>query len=117
MFKKLLCVLAMLTAQAAWAAVDANKADQATLETVKGIGPAVSTRILDERKKGPFKDWPDLVDRVKGVGEGTAARFSKEGLTVNGAAFTPAEPGEKPARRAPFGKAAPKTEAAADSKQ
>jgi competence protein ComEA len=107
MFKKLLCVLAMLTAQAAWAAVDANKADQATLETVKGIGPAVSTRILDERKKGPFKDWPDLVDRVKGVGEG---------LTVNGAAFTPTEGAEKPARRAPFGKAAPKDQAAADPK-
>jgi competence protein ComEA len=116
MFKKLLCVLAMLTAQAAWAAVDANKADQATLETVKGIGPAVSTRILDERKKGPFKDWPDLVDRVKGVGEGTAARFSKEGLTVNGAAFTPTEGGDKPARRAPFGKVAPKDQAATDPK-
>ena len=91
MLKKLLCVLALLMTQAAWAVVDVNKADQAALETVKGIGPGVSTRILDERKKAPFKDWGDLVDRVKGVGPGNAARFSKEGLTVNGATFSPSD--------------------------
>lgn len=91
MLKKLLCVFAMLMAHAAYAAVDVNKADQAALESVKGIGPSVSTRILDERKKAPFKDWGDFVGRVKGVGEGNATRFSKEGLTVNGATFTPSE--------------------------
>jgi competence protein ComEA len=31
------------------------------------------------------------VGRVKGVGEGNATRFSKEGLTVNGVTFTPSE--------------------------
>ena len=31
-----------------------------------------------------FKDWPDLVDRVGGVGAGNAARFSQAGLTVAG---------------------------------
>ena len=36
---------------------------------------------------GRFKDWTDLIDRVKGLGEGNAAKFSTEGLTVNGAAF------------------------------
>lgn len=87
MFKKLLCVLAMLFATASFAAVDVNKADQAALESVKGIGPAVSTRILDERKKAPFKDWADLTSRVKGIKGNAAAKLSKEGLTVNGAGF------------------------------
>jgi competence protein ComEA len=88
MFKKLICTLAMLFAAAtALAAVDVNKADQATLESVKGIGTKVSVRILDERKKGQFKDWADLMARVKGIKSGAATRLSKEGLTVNGAAY------------------------------
>jgi competence protein ComEA len=91
MLKKMLWVFAMLVAHTAYAAVDVNKADQAGLESVKGIGPAVSTRILDERKKAPFKDWGDFVGRVKGVGQGNATRFSKDGLTVNGATFTPGD--------------------------
>jgi competence protein ComEA len=96
MIKKLLCVLAMLFATAtAWAAVEVNKADQATLESVKGIGTKMSTRILDERKKSPFKDWADMMVRVKGVKEGTAAKLSKEGLTVNGASFDGAAPAAK----------------------
>jgi competence protein ComEA len=88
MFKKLLtAVLALFAAMAFAAAVDANKATQAELEAVKGIGPVIATKILDERKKGSFKSWDDLVVRVKGVGEGNAAKFSSEGLTVNGESF------------------------------
>ncbi|WOB06752.1 ComEA family DNA-binding protein [Piscinibacter gummiphilus] len=91
MFKKLICTLAMLFAAAtAFAAVDVNKADQAALESVKGIGTKVSVRILDERKKGQFKDWADLMARVKGIKSGAATRLSKEGLTVNGAAYAAA---------------------------
>lgn len=91
MFKKLICTLAMLfAAVTAFAAVDVNKADQAALESVKGIGTKVSVRILDERKKGQFKDWADLMTRVKGIKSGAAARLSKEGLTVNGATYAPA---------------------------
>jgi competence protein ComEA len=64
-----------------------NKADQAQLETVKGIGPALSERILSERKKSEFKDWADLRSRVKGIGEKTATRYSADGLTVNNTPF------------------------------
>lgn len=94
MLKKLLVLMLALFAAAAFAAVDVNKATQAELESVKGIGPSISGKILAERQKGAFKDWPDLVDRVKGVGEHNAARFSTEGLTVNGSAFAgaPAKP-------------------------
>ena len=87
MIKRLLAALFALIAATAFAAVDVNKATQAELESIKGIGPAISGKILDERKKSPFKDWADMVDRVKGVGDGNAAKFSTEGMTVNGQGF------------------------------
>jgi competence protein ComEA len=106
MFKKLFALVAMLYAAASFAAVDVNKAAAAELDSIKGIGPAMSAKILDERKKGNFKDWNDFISRVKGVGEGNAAKFSAEGLTINGAAFkaaaaaAPAKKDEKPAAKA-----------------
>ena len=87
MLKKVLALIAMLYAAATFAAVDVNKASAADLDGVKGIGPSISSKILEERKKGNFKDWNDFIERVKGVGEGNAAKFSAEGLTVNGAGF------------------------------
>jgi competence protein ComEA len=47
----------------------------------------MSSKILDARKSGNFKDWDDLIARVKGVGQGNAVRFSGQGLTVNGASY------------------------------
>ena len=87
MFKRLLAAVLALMAATAFAAVDVNKATAADLDGIKGIGPGISAKILDERKKGNFKDWNDLVERVKGIGEGNAAKFSAEGMTVNGSAF------------------------------
>lgn len=105
MLKKILALVAMLYAAACFAAVDVNKASAAELDSIKGIGPAISTKILDERKKGNFKDWNDFIERVKGVGEGNAAKFSTEGLTVGGATYkgvaaAPAKKDEKPAAKA-----------------
>lgn len=105
MFRTLIAVLFAAFAFCAQAAVDANKASQAELETVKGIGPGLSTKILDARKAGSFKDWNDFVERVGGVGPGNAARFSQAGLTVNNAAYSsapaaPAAAADKPARKA-----------------
>jgi len=90
MFKKILLIITMLYAAAAFAAVDVNKASAAELDGIKGIGPSLSTKILDERKNGNFKDWSDFIGRVGGVGEKTAAKFSTEGLTVNGKKFSAA---------------------------
>lgn len=89
MFKKLLMALITLvvTMGFAFAQVDVNKADAAALDTIKGIGPAKSKAILDERTKGgPFKDWADFEMRVKGVGEKNAIKLSEAGLHVNGKA-------------------------------
>jgi len=89
-------------------ATDVNRASQAELESVKGIGPGLSGKILKAREAGAFKDWADFVERVGGVGPGNAARFSANGLTVGGAAFSaqalPAKP-EKAARPAKADKA------------
>lgn len=99
MIKHLLAVLALATFTSGAFAADVNKASAAELDAIKGIGPALSGRIIDERKKSPFKDWSDLMARVKGVGQGTAAKYSKEGLTVNGEAFQKTSaPAEKPAK-------------------
>ncbi len=131
MIKKILAAMLALFAAVAFAAVDVNKATQAELEAIKGIGPAIAGKILDERKKSSFKDWGDMVERVKGVGEGNAAKFSAEGLTVNGAAFAgaPAKPAtpvakevkpmaadKKPADRAAAAPMAATSAAKADAK-
>ncbi len=88
MFKKILLIIAFLCASAAFAAVDVNQATAAQLDGIKGIGPAISEKILSERKQAPFKDWEDFIARVNGIGEKTAAQFSLEGLRVNGKIFS-----------------------------
>ncbi|QRX83673.1 helix-hairpin-helix domain-containing protein [Glaciimonas sp. PAMC28666] len=87
MLKKLVQCTAMLmaTMSMALAQVDVNKADMAALDSVKGVGPATSKRILDERTKGGnFKDWPDFEKRVKGINDKSAVKLSEGGLQVNG---------------------------------
>ena len=115
MIKRLLAILFALIAATAFAATDVNKANQAELEAIKGIGPAIAGKSLDERKKGNFKDWPDMVERVKGVGDGNAAKFSTAGLTVNGQGFAgAAAPAAKAeAKPAKADKPAAKTDAPA----
>ena len=86
MLKKLLLAIAAIVATMgiAFAQVDVNKADAAALDSVKGIGPAKSKAIMDERAKGEFKDWADFEQRVKGVGEKNAIKLSEAGLQING---------------------------------
>lgn len=64
-------------------ALEVNTANEAELDSVRGLGPAATARILDARAQGLFKDWPDLMQRVKGIKPRTAARLSDAGLTVN----------------------------------
>ena len=95
--RNLLAGLALALASVTCLATDINKASQAELESIKGIGPAMSSRILEERKKGPFRDWADVMERVKGIKQASATRFSSGGLTVNGSAFAlPAAPATTP---------------------
>ena len=99
MLKKLLMLLTLLYAAVSFAAVDVNQASAADLDSIKGIGPAISGKILDERKKGNFKDWNDFISRVNGMGEKNAAKFSAQGMTINGSAYSGA-PAPAPAPKA-----------------
>jgi competence protein ComEA len=72
------------------AAVEVNTADQAALESVKGIGPVHARAIIEERtKNGPFKDADDLVARVKGIGPKSVTNLEAAGLTINGSTKPP----------------------------
>lgn len=95
MFKKILAFVAAMYMAVSFAAVDVNKATAADLDGIKGIGPVISGKIVEERKKGEFKDWNDFMERVKGVGEKNAAKFSAEGLTVGNAGYKGAAPAAK----------------------
>ena len=124
MLKKLLLAVATFIATMgfAFAQVDVNKADQAALDGVKGIGPKTSKTILDERKKGgDFKDWADFEKRVKGIGEKNSAKLSEAGLTVNGQA-KPAAAGatasaKNESKASASAKAEPKKEDMKDAKK
>jgi competence protein ComEA len=87
MLKKILTLTALLFSLSSFAGVDINKASAAELDGIKGIGPSLSGKILKERNKGNFKDWPDLMQRVSGMGEKSSANFSAQGLTVNGSGY------------------------------
>jgi competence protein ComEA len=87
MFRTFIATLLAAVSMAAAAGVDVNKATQAELEAVPGVGPALAGRVLAERQKAPFKDWQDMIQRVRGVGEGSAAKLSKAGLTVGNAEY------------------------------
>ncbi|MFN3492879.1 MAG: ComEA family DNA-binding protein [Hydrogenophaga sp.] len=87
MFKKTLAALLAFAATVAMAAVDVNSASEADLDSIKGIGPGTTAKIIDARKVAKFKDWNDFIQRVPGIGDKRAAKLSASGLTVNGTAF------------------------------
>ncbi|MBU9219858.1 ComEA family DNA-binding protein [Burkholderia multivorans] len=93
MLKKLLMLFVALSLSLAAglaAAVDVNTADQAALESVKGLGPVKSKAIIDERtKNGPFKDADDLATRVKGLGTKSVGHLEENGLTIGGSSAPP----------------------------
>ena len=110
MLKKLLmlCLAFMVSIGAAFAAVDVNTADQAALESVKGLGPVKSKAIVDERtKNGPFKDADDLATRVKGLGTKSVATLEQNGLTIGGSSLPPTGKTAKSATTTQGGSAAP----------
>jgi competence protein ComEA len=81
----------MLVATALWAsasfATDVNRASEAELDGIKGLGPSSTARILKAREAGPFKSWADLMARVKGIKPATATKLSAAGLTVGDAPY------------------------------
>jgi competence protein ComEA len=82
-----LCCLLSLSA----IALDVNTANEAELDSVRGLGPSSTARILAAREQGLFKDWVDFMLRVKGIKPATASKLSAAGLTVNQLPFAAPE--------------------------
>ena len=68
-------------------ATEINQANEAELDSVKGLGPSTTARILEARTQALFSDWADLMRRVKGIKPKLAAKLSEAGLRVNGQVF------------------------------
>ena len=89
MRKNIIAFLASMHLTLAFAGVDVNQASEADLDGIKGLGPATTRLILAERQKADFKSWADLISRVKGLGENSAAKLSEAGLSVTGVSYMP----------------------------
>jgi competence protein ComEA len=65
-------------------ALDINQATEAELDSLKGMGPSLSAKVVRARAQAPFQNWQDLMQRVSGIGKVKVQQFSEQGLTVNG---------------------------------
>lgn len=84
----LCCGLAQAQAQT----LDIAQAREIDLDGLRGLGPASTRQILEEREKRPFSDWQDLMRRSPGIGPKKAAQLSEQGLRVQGQPFPPRAP-------------------------
>jgi len=80
---------ALVCAQLSVFALEINQANEAELDSIKGMGPAMTRKVLNARAEKPFINWKDLMSRVTGTGKNKAQQFSDQGVLVNGLAFTP----------------------------
>lgn len=79
-------------------ALEVNTATQPELEQMKGIGTALSQRLLDARAERPFDDWADMMRRVPGLRATSARKLSAAGLTVQGKPYETVMPKSVSAR-------------------
>jgi len=70
--------------------VDIAQAREIDLDGLRGLGPATTRRILEERERQPFRDWKDLMKRTPGIGPKKASQLSEQGLRVQGQPYPPA---------------------------
>lgn len=83
----LLCAASLTCAQT----IDIAQARESDLDGLRGLGPATTRLILQERERQAFANWKDLMQRVAGIGPKKAAQLSVQGLRVQGQPY-PAVP-------------------------
>ena len=66
------------------------------LDGLRGLGPATTRVVLQERERAPFRDWTDLMRRVPGIGPRKAQDLSNQGLRIQGQAYPSAPPRKAP---------------------
>lgn len=96
MLKNLLFIVFILTLtftrviHSAYAQVDANAANVATLQSIKGINSVKAEAIVKERDThGPYQDMADLATRVKGLGQKSVTKLQQQGLAISAAVKPP----------------------------
>ena len=78
--------------------LEINRASEADLAAFPTLGPAGAKEIVDERAKGPFREWADVVRRTMALSQAQSAAYSSVmGLTVNGKSLEGAPPDERAA--------------------
>jgi len=70
-------------------ALEINMANEAELDSLRGMGPSMTAKVLAARELAPFLSWQDVMQRVAGLGKSKARQFSDQGLSVNGQMFMP----------------------------
>ena len=70
-------------------ALEINQANEAELDSIKGMGPAMTRKVLAARTERLFMNGTDLMSRVTGIGKAKAQQFSDQGVLVNGLALKP----------------------------
>jgi len=63
-------------------ALDLNLANEAELDSLRGIGPATTAQIMAARQHHVFVSWSDFMTRVRGIGPATAQSLSDQGATI-----------------------------------
>ena len=76
--------LFVLSAGSGAQTLDIAQARELDLDGLRGLGPATTRIILQERERQPFRDWQDLMKRSPGIGPKKAAQLSGQGLRVQG---------------------------------
>ena len=98
--KRLTATLALASSLACAqpAPIALEQARELDLDGLRGLGPATTRVVLQERERAPFRDWTDLMQRVPGIGPRKAQDLSAQGLRVQGQAYP-----NPPPRKAPKG--------------
>lgn len=78
---------ALICVHLSLSALEINQANEAELDAIKGMGPAMTRKVLAARADKPFLNWKDLMSRVAGIGKAKAQQFSEQGVVVNGQSF------------------------------
>jgi competence protein ComEA len=78
---------ALVCAHLSVLALEINQANEAELDSIKGMGPAMTRKVLIARAEKIFTNWKDLMSRVAGIGKAKAQQFSDQGVLVNGQSF------------------------------
>jgi len=83
-----LCLISLSCCSPLWA-LEINQATEAELDNLRGLGPAFTRRVMAARHQQPFKDWPDLMRRVSGMGPRVARKLSDQGVRVQVQVLSP----------------------------